>query len=173
MGAGEKTFEGGEEKGEHAHHEDRAITDVRDVAGYGKERCQARSRSPGRVRDANARLDFSDEVTPFEVAHAAIQADVVDGVVVPFGKDPLVRVVGSGRGGGQLALRGNNPERRSLYVLVVGFDDAVNDGDGSSRYLVDGDVAVGERGRAGHGQEQEVASLQGGSDISAAGLGYR
>lgn len=42
-------------------------------------------------------MDFSDEVTPLEVAHAAVQADVVDGVVVPFGQDPLIRVVGSGR----------------------------------------------------------------------------
>ena len=42
-------------------------------------------------------MDFSDEVTPFEVAHAAVQADVVDGVVVALGQDPLIRVVGSGR----------------------------------------------------------------------------
>lgn len=45
-------------------------------------------------------MDFSDEVTPFEVAHAAVQADVVDGVVVALGQDPLIRVVGSGEGGG-------------------------------------------------------------------------
>ena len=44
-------------------------------------------------------------------------------------------------------------------VLVVSFNDAVDDGDGSSRNLVDGDVAVRERSRARHGQEQEVASL--------------
>jgi hypothetical protein len=50
--------------------------------------------------DGDARLDFSDEVTPFEVAHAAVQADVVDGVVVALGQDPLIRVVGSGEGGG-------------------------------------------------------------------------
>ena len=41
------------------------------------------------------------------------------------------------------------------------LDDAVHDRDGRARDLVDGDVAVLERGVPGHGEEEEVAALSG------------
>lgn len=57
-------------------------------------------------------------------------------------------------------------EEKGGTELVVGFDDAVDDGDRGSRDLVDGDVAVSEWGGPGHGQEEEVSALSGGNGVS-------
>ena len=82
---------------------------------------------------------------------------------------PFVRIhcsvelglVAFGAGRGQLTVSSLQEGEGERDALVVRLDDAVHDRDGRARDLVDGDVAVLERGVPGHVEEQEVASLWG------------
>lgn len=80
---------------------------------------------------------------------------------------PLVRIHCSFEGAGlqaaeresHLVFRAGVKIKEGKDILVVRLDYTVHDRNGRAGDFVDCDVAVNERGVAGHGEEEEVAAL--------------